>query len=76
MEILAAMTLFAMCMLGLGLGLMIRGRPLESSCGGAADIDPDLGCGVCARDAKDLCPSDEPLVALAQFAHPDPKHHR
>jgi hypothetical protein len=76
MEVVATIVFFGMCMAGLGVGLLLKGKELEPSCGGAADIDPELGCGVCSRKEQEVCPSDDPLVALAQIAHPDPLHHR
>jgi len=78
MTILITMAMFALCMAGLGVGLMLQGRELQGSCGGVVDQHGDdlVSCGVCSKKEADVCPSDDPLVALAQIAHPNPEHHR
>ena len=79
MEILLAIGVFGVAMVGMGLGVVLSDRSLRGSCGGpdvvTADGDP-LSCGACPRNEASVCPSDDPLVRLAQAAHPDPKHHR
>jgi len=64
---------FGTAMAAMAVGVVVKGRALSSSCGGANE---ELSCGSCAKKATDLCPSDEPLVRLAQISHPDPAHHR
>lgn len=76
MEILAAIVFFGLCMAMMGVGLIFSGRELKGSCGGAADLDEDLACGVCAKKDAEVCPSDDELVRLAQISHPNPRHHR
>jgi hypothetical protein len=75
MEILAAMLFFGLAFAAMSVGVIFADRELKGSCGGIAN-HPDLDCGVCERKSVELCPSDEPLVKLAQIAHPNPRHHR
>ena len=37
MAVIATLAVFALAMLGLGLGLFLTGRPLRGSCGGSQD---------------------------------------
>ncbi len=76
MEIIAAVVLFAACFAGMAIGVILSDRELKGSCGASAALEDDASCGACTRQEADLCPSDEPLVRLAQIAHPNPKHHR
>lgn len=50
MEILLALLLFLAFFGALALGLMLRGKPLQGSCGGAATLMGEKQCGVCSRD--------------------------
>ena len=79
MVFVITLSLFAIAMLGMGLGLIVSGRALKGSCGGnetLAAMGHEVSCGVCAKKEKEICPSDDLLVQLAQITHPDPKHHR
>lgn len=79
MEFVATILFFGLCMAGMAVGVIFSDRELRGSCGGVAIHDADgdaLSCGACVRDDQGVCPSDEPLVKLAQIGHPDPKHHR
>jgi hypothetical protein len=73
------LVLFALCMVGLGIGVLLQGRLLSRSCG--ADIvdarGESVACGVCAKKEQEICPSDDNLVKLAQIAYPKPRppHH-
>ena len=77
-ELLLTLAVFGVCMLGMAIGVIARGRNLRGSCGGVevmgTDGDP-LSCGACPKSEAELCPSDDPLVALAQVGHPDPVQH-
>jgi hypothetical protein len=78
MEILLAIIVFGLAMAGMGIGVILSDRTLRGSCGGADHVGPggeSLSCGGCAKQQADLCPSDDPLVRLAQISHPDPRHH-
>lgn len=50
MEILLALLLFLVFFGAMALGLMLRGKPLQGSCGGAAALMGEKECGVCGRD--------------------------
>ncbi len=79
MEIVLAIGLFGLAMLGMAVGVLFSNRALRGSCGGDAIHGEDgeaLSCGACPKKATQVCPSDEALVALAQVAHPNPAHHR
>lgn len=78
MEVLLAIGLFGVCMGAMALGVMMSGRALRGSCGGPKVLGADgeaLSCGACPRKESEVCPSDDPLVALAQIAHPNPDRH-
>ena len=79
MEVVIAVGFFALCMAGMGIGAILQGRFLRGSCGGpevvTSDGDP-LSCGACPKKERELCPSDNPLLSVAQMAHPDPAKHR
>ena len=68
--------MFALCMAGLGLGVLLSNRELSGSCGGVVDSEgePIASCGACVKKEAEICPSDDAFVALAQIAHPNPKH--
>jgi hypothetical protein len=79
MEVLLATAVFAMAMAGMAVGVILSNRSLRGSCGGPDVVTADgeaLSCGACPRNEQELCPSDDPLVRLAQIGHPDPQHHR
>ncbi|MEN0066996.1 MAG: hypothetical protein AAGA48_33000 [Myxococcota bacterium] len=79
MEILLAMGIFGVAMAGMGVGALFSNRSLRGSCGGPDIVTANgdaLSCGACPRNEADVCPTDEPLVALAQIGHPNPRHHR
>lgn len=76
MELLLTLGLFALAMTGLSVGVILSNRVLSGSCGGAAKLEGlDGACGACGKKQADMCPSDDPLVRLAQVAHPNPAHH-
>jgi hypothetical protein len=78
MTIVLTLVLFATFMSAMGIGVMLSGRALRGSCGGPtihdANGDP-LSCGACPKKEQEICPSDDPYVALAQIANPNPRHH-
>lgn len=73
MTLLLTLGLFATCMTAMAVGVLLSDRALRGSCGGpevhTADGDA-LSCGACPRKANDVCPSDDPLVAIAQLGNP------
>lgn len=76
MEVLLATAVFGLAMAGMGVGVIFSNRNLRGSCGGpgvvTASGDP-LSCGACPKSEAELCPSDDPLVRLAQIGHPNPE---
>lgn len=78
MEVLLTMSIFGLAMTGMAIGVIFSDRVLKGSCGGVEHQGPNgesLTCGGCAKQQADLCPSDDPLVSLAQIGHPNPRHH-
>lgn len=73
MEILLAIPVFGLALVGMGVGVILSNRELKGSCGGAAGLEEQgVSCGACVKKEAEVCPSDDPLVALAQLSHPDP----
>ena len=73
MVVLLSMGLFSLCFAGMAVGVLFSDRALRGSCGGESVRGPGgeaLSCGACPKKAHAVCPSDDPLVALAQIAHP------
>lgn len=78
-QILLVVLFFAACMAAMAIGVIVNQRELQGSCGGAGEALHEVhgvSCGVCSKKDAEVCPSDDPLVALAQIGHPDPKHRR
>ncbi len=79
METIIAVLLFTGSFAAMSVGVVLSGRRLRGSCGGPDVVGADgeaLSCGACPKQEVDLCPSDDPLVRLAQIGHPNPEHHR
>ncbi len=77
MEILLTLGVFGTAMLGMSIGVIFSNRVLRGSCGGPDVVMGDgdvLSCGACPRQEAEVCPSDDPLVALAQIGNPNPRH--
>ncbi len=75
MEIVLAMGFFAVAMTGMAIGVIFSNRALRGSCGGDSIRNGDgevISCGACPKKEVEICPSDDPLVALAQIGHPNP----
>lgn len=73
MEILMTMLIFGLCMSGLGLGVLFSQKGLRGTCGSDPIMNKKgeaLTCGVCPKKEAEVCPSDDPMVALAQIANP------
>lgn len=75
--ILLAFTLFALAIMAMAVGVLVKGQRLAKSCGGSADqVEADLlGDCVCARKEADICASDEgnELVMFAEIGNPKRK---
>lgn len=77
MEIILTLALFGTAMLAMSVGVIFSNRALRGSCGGPDVVTGGgevLSCGACPSKQAEVCPSDDPLVALAQIGHPNPKH--
>ena len=58
--ILYAFALFALCAIGLGAGLLLKGKPIAGSCGGVdADGRPLADC-LCERAREQAARAGEP----------------
>ncbi|MCO4745748.1 MAG: hypothetical protein KC912_13225 [Proteobacteria bacterium] len=78
-QMLLVVLFFGACMAAMAVGLLLNERELQGSCGGAGEALHEahgISCGVCVKKEAEVCPSDDPLVALAQIGHPNPEHHR
>ncbi len=79
MEVLLSIVVIVIAMAGMAVGVIFSDRSLRGSCGGGEIRSADgelISCGTCVKKQNDLCPTDDPLVKLAQIAHPNPEHHR
>ncbi|MEZ5643980.1 MAG: (Na+)-NQR maturation NqrM [Burkholderiaceae bacterium] len=52
MEILLAIVLFLVFFAAMALGVILKGKPLQGSCGGAATLMGEKSCTFCGRDAS------------------------
>lgn len=52
MEILLALLFFLLFFAAMALGVMLKGKPLAGSCGGAATLMGEKSCNFCGRDAS------------------------
>ena len=80
MELLLTLILFGLAMLGMSIGVLLSGQSLRGSCGGVDIVAMDgdvLSCGSCPKKEVAMCPTDEPLVGIAQMGHLNPRktHH-
>ena len=76
--LLLAFAVFVIAVVAMAVGVLLSGRKLAKSCGGAADaVESDLlgGDCVCSRKDADICASDEgnELVLLAELGNPKRK---
>ena len=70
--------MFSLFFAAMSIGVIVSGRNLKGSCGGDTVMDANgnpLSCGACPKKEQEVCPSDDPLVALAQIGNPNPRHH-
>jgi hypothetical protein len=77
--LLATIGIFSLSFVAMAIGVIVKNRALQGSCGGSEIVTAEgevVSCGVCARKQATVCPSDDPLVQIAQLGHPDPDHHR
>jgi len=73
LEFLATLIVFGLCMAGLGVGVLLSQRGLRGTCGSDPILNKKgeaMSCGVCPKKEAEVCPSDDPLIALAQIGNP------
>ncbi len=71
-----AFLVFLLAVAGMAVGVVVAGKRLSGSCGGAMGPDGEaLGDCLCARKQNDICASDEgnELVKLAELGYPKRK---
>lgn len=72
--ILLTMGLFFVFVTAMSIGLIVKGRILKGSCGGVQPLSDKLEgfeCGLCVKKDNDVCPTDNPLVAVATIGNPN-----
>lgn len=52
MEIVLAMVLFLAFFAAMAVGVLLKGKPLQGSCGGVAALMGEKSCNFCGRDAS------------------------
>ncbi len=73
---LLSFAVFALAVAGMAVGVMVTGKRLSGSCGGAMGPDGEaLGDCLCVRKENDLCASEpgNELVKLAELGYPKRK---
>lgn len=71
--VFATIVLFALLLTGMSLGIILSNRKLKGTCGGESVRGPDglpMLCGACPKKSNDLCPTDNPLAAVAMIGNP------
>jgi hypothetical protein len=71
--VLTTIVLFALLLVGMSLGIILSNRKLKGTCGGESVRGPDglpMLCGACPKKSNDLCPTDNPLAAVAMIGNP------
>lgn len=72
MTFLIAFGLFTLAVAAMGVGVMLSGRKLSTSCGGLSKQGEAIGDCSCARKKADLCTDgpEQELVDLAEIGWP------
>jgi hypothetical protein len=73
LTVLATVALFGLLFAAMSIGVILSSRALKGSCGGDPVRGPDglpMICGVCPSKENDVCPSDNPLAAIAMIGNP------
>lgn len=71
--ILVTMAFFALFITAMSIGLIVKGKILQGSCGGVQPLAEKAGfeCGLCVKKDNDVCPTENPLVAVATIGNPN-----
>ncbi|PIE01882.1 MAG: hypothetical protein CSA81_09615 [Acidobacteria bacterium] len=69
--IIFTLIIFGICLLGLAIGVILKGMEIKGSCGGASRVVGEDSCA-CGRRTKDICPSQDKsgLLELAEIGDP------
>ena len=71
--VLLTVGLFALMLVGMSIGIILSNRRLKGTCGGEEVRGPDglpMLCGACPKKSNDVCPTDNPLAAVAMVGNP------
>ncbi len=71
--VLITIVIFALLIAGMSIGILLSNRRLKGTCGGEPARGPDglpMLCGACPKKESDVCPTDNPLVAVAMVGNP------
>ncbi|SMF11618.1 (Na+)-NQR maturation NqrM [Pseudobacteriovorax antillogorgiicola] len=56
MEILIAMIVFPLVIVGMAIGVIVMKKPITGSCGGLNNLNGDMDkCEICGVEAKERC---------------------
>ena len=71
--ILVTIGFFAAFITAMSIGLIVKGKILQGSCGGVQPLAEKNGfeCGLCVKKDNDVCPTDNPMVAVATLGNPN-----
>ncbi|MBM65752.1 MAG: hypothetical protein CMH55_05910 [Myxococcales bacterium] len=71
--ILVTTGFFALFIAAMSIGLIVKGKILKGSCGSVQPLAEQTGfeCGLCVKKDNDVCPTDNPLVAVATIGNPN-----
>ena len=65
--------LFAVLIVAMSIGIILSNRTLKGTCGGEEVRGPDgipMLCGSCPKKKSKICPTDNPLAAVATIGNP------
>ena len=71
--VLTTIGLFALLITAMSIGIILSNRSLKGTCGGDPARGPDglpMLCGACPKKQSDVCPTDNPLAAVAMIGNP------
>ena len=54
-EFLTVFLLIAVSFIGIGIGVIVKNKPISGSCGGMADLEDGAPCKICGRTTIGDC---------------------